>query len=359
MPVADEGTAVASTHRSPASHVLKGWVLVNERQRPDQAIDFWARPFSDIAHAQYLPSDVARGAMWYDTFENPDDRMPKGIDQSFQNYRFDWPDRPRGYAACSDGVAALSSALHSLIERDRSHSTARAAFISLDSFGPLREPTWAEVLPAFRSCYDHIVGHFHLPQRGLRQWRSFLNAHFEEGYFQEYFANAAAQCDAVILTSSGLCESDVRCCPRASTEELVGELMRDFGCALLTPAILERIVGATAPADLRKPRLFALASLRLWTMDDYYIHRHVLTDRQRDLVLGSFGDAVPNERPLWVATAVENLGSEQVKEIRRTTQGELLTTTTPACKTDDEEYGFLNYMRIIALWPFGIDGLNV
>jgi hypothetical protein len=211
------------------------------------------------------------------------------------------------------------------------------------------------VLPAFRSCYQRIVGHFHLERRGLRQWRECLNANFPADYFQEFFTDAAAQCDAVILTSAGLCESDVRCDPRASTEELAGQLMRDLGCALLTPAVLERVVGAGAHAAVRKPRLFALASLRLWTMDDYYIHSHVLTDRQRGLVLGSFGEGIPTERELMVVTAVEDLHSDCVDEIRQMAHGSLFTTTVPACKVEGSRYSILNYLRMITFWPFECD----
>ena len=119
-------------------------------------------------------------------------------------------------------------------EPDRAGSeTGCASFRNLlDSLGPLREPSWADVLPAFSSSFDRIIGHFHLPQRGLRQWRKFLNGYFhsESGRgFQEFFTDAAAQCDAVILTSSALVESDLRCDPCASTEELTGKLMRDLG----------------------------------------------------------------------------------------------------------------------------------
>ena len=36
----------------------------------------------------------------------------------------------------------------------------------------------ADVLSAISSSYDRIIGRFYLPQRGLRQWRKFLNGYF-------------------------------------------------------------------------------------------------------------------------------------------------------------------------------------
>jgi hypothetical protein len=46
--------------------------------------------------------------------------------------------------------------------------------------------------------------------------------------------------------------------------------MRDLGCALLPPAVLERIVGKGEQGTVRKPRFFALPSLVLQTVDDYW-----------------------------------------------------------------------------------------
>jgi hypothetical protein len=335
----------------------EGWFLVREcRQRPiDHVVDFWARPFGDVAYTEHLSSEITRGAMWYDAFDQPDCQTHEAIGRSFIH--------PRQCASCSNHFDALSSVLRYLLENKASNSTARTAFLSLDSLSPspMREPSWADVLPSFRSCYDHIIGHFHLPQRGLRQWRKFLNGHLHSksgrDYFREFFTDAAAQCDAVILTSSALCERDFRCSPYASTEELVGKLMRHLGCALLTPAVLERIVGTGEAGTLRKPRFFALASLGLWTTDDYFLAYPNALGWQSELVYSSFGDAIPGERPLLVATAVENLQSDLADEVRRVSGGSFFTTTTPAHEYEGEKLGYptLNDMKMIALWPFQFD----
>jgi hypothetical protein len=280
------------------------------------------------------------------------------MDSAFNHYCFDWSEIPRRYAAHFGPAELFAATLRPLIEDVLSSSAVRTAFLSLDSVGPSREPGWAEVLPAFRSCYDHVIGHFHLPQRGLRQWRQFLNSHFtstnEGGYFREYFSNAAAQCDSVILTSAALAESDLICSRRASTEELVGRLMRHLGCALLTPAVLERIVRVGENGTVRKPRFFALSSLAVETMDDYYIYSDLMIRRQADLVRGSFGEGT-GEHFLLVATAAEDLNSGLVDEIRRAAAGSFFTTSTPAHEVEKRDVGFLNMLQMITLWPFEFD----
>jgi hypothetical protein len=339
----------------------EGWLLARESRREltNHAVDFWERDFCDIAYTQYLPPEITRCAMgWHKAFDGLNRPTLETIDRSMKYQCRNWVGRRR-FAAHLDGVETLSSTLQSLIAEEASNSMTRTAFLSLDSLGPSLEPDWAQVLPAFRSCYDRIIGHFHIPQRGLRQWRKFLNGHLHSksgrGYFQEFFTDAAAQCDAVILTSSALCERDFRCCPYASTEELVGKLMRHLGCALLTPAVLERVVGAGGAGTRRKPRLFALASLGLWTMDDYYLEFPRTIGWQSALVQGSFGDAVPDERPLFVATAVEDLQSDLVEEIRREAGESFFTTATPAYAIENRRDRTISYTKMITLWPFEFD----
>jgi hypothetical protein len=300
--------------------------------------------------------------MWYDAFDLPDCQTSEAIGRSFTHQRFDRVEKPLQCASCTNSLETVSSALRSLIKNESSNSTTRTAFLSLDSLSPspMREPSWADVLPAFRSCYDHIIGHFHLPQRGLRQYRQFLNTHSHSdkgAYFQQFFTDAAVQCDAVILTSSALCERDFHCCPYASTEELVGQLMRQLGCALLTPAVLERVVGAGEAETPRKPRLFALASLGLWTTDDYFLAYPNALGWQSELVHCSFGSVILDEQPLHVVTAVANLQSDLVDEVRRAAGGSFFTTTTPSYEYDVEKLGhsILNDLKMITLWPFEFD----
>jgi hypothetical protein len=357
--VASTALAAAPTLQARVNHQARQsserWFLAREsrNQQSDHAVDFWVRPFSDVAYTKHLPPEIIRGAMLYDAYE-PNCGTVETILQSFDRYPFDWAESPKRYASCSNGVENLSSVLQSLTKNDSSNSTKRTALLSLDSISPspMREPSWAEVLPAFRSCYDHIIGHCHLPQRGLRQYRQFLNtnSHSDKGdYFQEFFTDAAMQCDAVVLTSSALCERDLRCCARASTEELVCKLMRHLGYALLTPAVLEQIVGAGAAGTRGKPRLFAIASLTLWP--DFLR----MMSWQSELVRGSFGDAIPDEQPLIIATAVENPRSDLVDDVRRIAGESFFTTTTPVYDVVKPGHPTLDDLKMIALWPFQLD----
>jgi hypothetical protein len=366
---ASTALAAAPTLQARVNHQARQsserWFLAREsrNQQSDHAVDFWERPFSDIAYAKHLPPEIIRGAMWYDAYDEPNCRAPETISQSFDQYRFNWAENYQRYAAFSNSLENLSSALQSLTKNDSSNSTKRTALLSLDSISPspMREPSWSEVLPAFRSCYDHIIGHFHLSQRGLRQEKKFLNGHFQSesgrGYFEEFFTDAAAQCDAVILTSSALCERDFNCCPYASTEKLVGQLMRQLGCALLTPAVLERVLGVGDAVTPRKPRFFALASLGLWTPDDYYMAYPNALGWQSELVHCSFGNVIRDEQPLLIATAVENLQSDLVDEVRRDDRVSFLTTTTPSYEYEVEklDHSITNDMKMITLWPFEFD----
>jgi hypothetical protein len=119
--------------------------------------------------------------------------------------------------------------------------------------------------------------------------------------------------------------------------------------------VLERIVGAGEHGTVRKPRFFALSSLALWTMDDYYMNCDLMIRRQADLVRGSFGDGIPDERFLLVATAAEDLHSDLVDEIRRAAGGSFFITTTPAYEIEKRGYSILNHLHMITLWPFELD----
>ena len=178
--VASTALAAAPTLQARVNHQARQsserWFLAREdrNHQSDHTVDFWVRPFSDVAYTKHLPSEIIRGAMLYDAYE-PDCGTVQTILQSFDQYTFDWAENPKRYASCSNGVENLSSVLQVLTKNDSSNSTKRTALLSLDSISPspMREPSWAEVLPAFRSCYDHIVGHFHLPQRVCASTDSF------------------------------------------------------------------------------------------------------------------------------------------------------------------------------------------
>jgi hypothetical protein len=326
---------------------------------PDGGVDYWSRLVCDIDHSRYLPRQVASGWIFHESGPTAAQlNTQRHADEAAAEAR-EWPvGEPDARRRFTSPVAAgsLASELRSLVEGRPVGP--RTAFIALDSLGPLKEPSWADLLPSFRESYDHVIGHFHLERRGLRQWKTCLDTIFPDengkSFFETFFIDAAMQCDAVILTSPALAECDIHCCPRASTEELVGKLMHDLGCALLTPAVLDRIVSSDADGKVRKPRFFALSSLVLETMEDYYLNYDLLLRRQADLVRGSFGEGIPNER-LLVATTAEDQYPDWVDEFRRAADGSFLTTTTPAQEVEKSERRNLNLLRMITLWPFAFD----
>jgi hypothetical protein len=326
-----------------------GWYLTRETkaQDNDAAVDFWTNPLSDVDHFGYLPPEIARGVMCYEIFDYAVGLVLGPGARFFNAALFNGRDTPRRDIFHLGRAKTLSSSLRHVIGKEGP----RTAFIALDSLGPRREPGWADLLPAFRSCYDRIIGHFHLTERGLLRERESIERTFGAEYFREYFIRAAEQCDAVILTSAALAEADLRCSPSASTGELVGNLVRQLGHALLTPAALDRLAGA--PGSPRKPRHFALGSLSLWTMDDYYINGRMLLDRQRDLVSG-FGAPVAGEDVLLVATAADDIHSPLVDEFRLSAGNSFFTTAKHVQEFGKGTDSTLNTLRMAVLWPFAL-----
>jgi hypothetical protein len=351
VPFCPPAVSAAEPAQSPA--VLQnaarcaGWFIARETRAQENGVDFWTNPFSDVDHFCHLPPEIARGVMWYEE-TSADCVTAAAAARFFETARLDWTDSPRRYAFHAGSAEDLRFTLRSLVGNEGPRTT----LVSLDSLGPRREPGWADLLPEFRSCYDRIIGHFHLTERGLLRERESIERTFGSGYFRECFIRAAEQCDAVILTSAALAEADLRCSPSASTGELVGNLVRQLGCALLTPAVLNRI--ARSPESPRKPRLFALGSLSLWTMDDYYINGGLLLGRQRDLIDGSFGASIPDEDVLLVATAVEDIHSPLVEEFRRSTGKSFFTTAMHAREFGMGTDSSLNTLRLGVLWPFAL-----
>jgi hypothetical protein len=90
-------------------------------------------------------------------------------------------------------------------------------------------------------------------------------------------------------------------------------------------------------------------------MDDYFLQFPRTIGWQSELVRGSFGDAVPDKRPLFIATAVEDLQSDLIEEIRREAGESFFTTTSSAYEIEKQGYPILNDMKMIALWPFQFD----
>jgi hypothetical protein len=288
---------------------------------PDSGVDFWSRPWGEIAHADYLPPNIARGIIWHDRC--PANEVTAAIEAAAAPMGFTEPEMPRRFAVCGD-LRSLPTELASVIDAESDSATLRTAFIALDSFGPLDEPPWADLLPVFRSRYDRIIGHFHLERRGLRQWKEEHNSGLRKiafpgkSYFEAFFLDAAAQCDAVILTSPALVEYDIGFgYQRASAEQLVGQQIRRLGHALLDRTVVDRIVGVGERGPARKPRLFALGSNAFHSPGGVQpTGRLMLFDyslgQQQYLVQAAFGEPIWSEPPLLVITYDDHRPDQEI-----------------------------------------------
>ena len=300
-----------------------GWYIARQQHAHPAAIsgairqhvvDFWSKQLSSISLANYLPSEISRGVLWFDGFK-PDKTFAERleyIDAVHTKHNYEWIEEPRSVAACLNYIERLSSTLRSLIAGDRSVcAQLRTALLHLDSMSPApNDPEWAQIIPALAPCYDRIIGYYHVQERGLRHFRASwdeLWSSWEEAYFKKSICSPASQCDAVIFTSPALIETDPGLCPSASTETLGGELMRRFGYAALDRAVFNEIVGSEDNRMKRRPRLFALASV---TIEAPFYHRFIeirkVLDRQRRLVSGSFGDLDPDAAPIVVSITARN-----------------------------------------------------
>lgn len=325
------------------------------------AVDFWSMPYSDIDHAGHLPPEIPTGVLWYDYFAGRNLEVCEALDQFRTEYRFKRSNAAHSVGVYTDGTDMLSSSLQRMIQDDRPRpGEPRTALIALDSLGPSpREPIWARILPAFAQCYDRIIGHIHCPRRGLREWKSYLDAVFpkDDGSsdFEQSIWSAALRCDVVIVTSAALVETDLGLSTHASTEMLTGELMRRFGHAALDRDVLRGVLGAGENRTRRKPRLYAFGSATLTSPHHDIRDLDLILERQRKFVSGAFGDLVPNELPLFIATAAGHHWTDFLAG----TDSQLLTgsqlsleVAAPAYRVRRDTADGAGVLDLITLWPF-------
>jgi hypothetical protein len=278
-----------------------GWFIARQ-DRPftgAHAVDFWSQLHCNISHADHLPPEVARGVVW---FEYPasrqlrDERAIGAVNSILKESQTNWLSGPRQFAEHFNGgeTPPFALLLSTIGHENAAQYSRRTALIALNSHAEsYYHPGWMQILPAIRACYDHVIGHFHLDERGFRQWRAPRTSSDEESFWK-----VATHCDAVILTSSALVETDLGLCAAASTEELVGELVRRLGYALLDRYVVDRITGV--PEGRRKPHFLALGSATFRRFDDPW-HCQCVIKRQSELVSGSFGAPGVDDLPLFIA----------------------------------------------------------
>lgn len=340
------------------------WFIKREYDPPKRpAIDFWSRQYSEVSYVDYLPREIPIGMLWYDSFGSThvDNREAlEYIDFVYRGHSFHRPNAVHQFAVHMDGIQTLAWTLRLAIGDDPSspREYSRTALVALDSLGPSpRDPEWTGILPVFAQCYDRIIGHIHAPTRGLREWKARLDTlegGNEESFFEHSVWNAASQCDVVIVTSSGLIETDQGLYAHTSPEKL-GDLIRRFGSALLDREVYDRMLDTGRNGNGRKPRLFALGSATV-TSPHHYSHDLDRTlNRQSRLVSDSFGDVIPDEMPLIVATAAENRRSEFLAGIDSSSgmRGKtIFKVPAPSYDMTATIVPSVGVLNLMTLWPF-------
>ena len=219
------------------------WTMIQRRdslaitKAEGSTVDFWSREYSEINYGNHLPPEIQRTSLFYESCDLKDFNNEKAflyLDAIPERFGLSSPPgETLNWSVCWD-TNYLSGSYLSVAGSPSSTKELRTALIAIDSKGrSSNEPEWAEMLPDFRRTYERIVGLCYLgdPDRSKA-------------------SRAAFHCDAVILTSRELAETD----PGLSTETLVGELIRQFGRALLDRKVLDRIRNETTAG----PRYFAL-----------------------------------------------------------------------------------------------------
>ncbi len=328
----------------------------NRELRGQHIIDFWSKPLCDIDHANYLPPEIVRGTLWYDGAGTDFQEHPalKYVDSILEQDRSIWLYDKRLFAEHCPGMEGLSVPLLTMVGQKASTSRGgRTALLALDSqWLSTTDPDWADMLPAFRRCYDRVIGHFHIERRGFHHWKKWLSdGTFGDSFFEHFFTKTALQCDAIILTSQSLAEHDAHLSPRASTEALVGELIRRLGDALLDENVLEQIAPISTPVEKRAvhPRVFALGSAGASV--SYPRVREIDLCHQRELVYGSFGK--PILCPLLIATRCDTISAEYIRNQISGYNFLFLATLANSGRWRNGKY--LEYLEFVTLWPFDPD----
>ena len=272
-------------------------------------IDFWSKPLGGIRYADELPSEIRRGALFYGETGQPLARpvlTPANSSDPVILHR-------------GTGVSTLAELLVTEVSVIAKSSRIKpTALIALDSRWSGRTgPDWADILPVFRKCYDRLIGHYHINQRGFHHWKnSMIEGAPDAPCFERFFTSAALQCDAVVFTSQSLIENDVHLSARDSTEILAGELLQRFAQVLLDDEVAREIAPMrTTNCAPKYPRCYALGSAGASKTYPTVGLADLL--RQRELTFSSFGK--PVLRPLIIGLGLDERSAECIRtQISRT-----------------------------------------
>ena len=315
------------------------WFLAKEplQTSAEHIVEFWSTPACKVQYVDQLPPRIVRGAVWQEDEAhrvNPGEKhcLLRGDPEILE----------------FNGLSALGQWLYKNAEAVTRGGIRRTALLALDSASvESKRELSSFVLPAFRRCYDHVIGHFHIEQRGFVHWKTALCGEWGDASgFDEVFTELESQCDCVIFTSQSLAENDQHLSARVSTGTLVSELMCRLGEVLIDKRLIAEIIPPRNIDDEVYPRTFALGSAGASAFSPQISLRDLT--RQRELVCSSFGK--PVQRPLLIATAASQLCAQNVeKEIAGSNIKFLKTANCVDPKGNGE---FLEWFKFVALWPF-------
>jgi hypothetical protein len=188
--------------------------------------DFWSKLQPEICYAPQLPSAIGRGTLERKREAMDTPGIPALADQSDDRFSI----------RCGVGINCLTKFLRRKLDTNTESKQAKltTALIALDS--QLANPTkleWADILPEFHSCYDRIIGHYHISQRGFHHWKNWMKESSSNlSSFEHIFTRVASRCDTIIFTSQSLIENDVhlsaRTPPKLSLASWCGDLRKRY-----------------------------------------------------------------------------------------------------------------------------------
>jgi hypothetical protein len=304
--------------------------FVRQNVLPQSAhVDFWSRPICPISYADQLPSEVGRGMLFYGQRAQLQSKEPADL-MSLQT---------------------LTEWLRTRVRNAQAAHVRTTALIALDSEWPNRfGPDWADILPAFRGCYDMLIGHYHIPQRGFHHWKLSMKEAVPDAGFERIFTNVVSQCDAIVFTSQSLMENDMHLAAGASTEQLLGQIMQYFSRVLFQDQVAVDVIstGKTG-SQPESPRIYSLGSAGA-SKTIPHIHPIDL-ERQRELTYRSFGK--PVRRPLLIGLGLDERCAESIlTQVRGSNIMFLNALNGPDLDRDDED---AEWLKFVTLWPFDPD----
>src|SRR5262249_14637043 len=154
------------------------WSIARQHARSDSAhVDFWSKLLCEVAYADQLPLAIGRGSLMFNrgTIDFQANSRPTHFDSSLKD-KYNRLLSDRLCFRSGPGINSLTDLLRPKMDVNvKSSRTKTTALIALDSQWPTAKgPDWTDLLPTFRGCYDRLIGHYHINQRGFHHWKNVM-----------------------------------------------------------------------------------------------------------------------------------------------------------------------------------------